>query len=106
MNIRSDPTIEQGKIKILEDYFTDKTVKATNTKGKTSLKQVYQLGLRHRTRKGIQLSIICDGGLNIKKFVSGEENMVEPNLSQLLDCNFRVDPKKPFDILRVTTKGD
>ncbi len=106
VNIRSDTTIEPDKIKTLVDYFTDKTVKATNTKGKTSLKKVYKLGLRNRTRKGIQLSIICDGGLNIKKFVSGEENMVEPNLSQLLNCNFRADPKKPFDILRVITNGD
>ncbi len=32
--------------------------------------------------------------------------MVEPSLSQLLDCNFRTDPKKPFDILRVTTDDD
>lgn len=106
VNIRADRTIEQDKIKILKDYFTNRIVKATNTKGKTSLKKVYQLRLRHCTRNGIQLSIICDGGLNIKKFVSGEENMVEPNLSQFLNCNFRADPKKPFDILRVTTNND
>lgn len=106
VNIKSDTIIEQGKVKTLENYFTDKTVKATNTKGKSSLKRVYELRLRHHTRKGIQLTIICDGGLNIKKLVSGEENMVEPSLSQLLDCNFRTDPKKPFDILRVTTDDD
>jgi len=70
VNIKSDTIIEEGKIKTLEDYFADKTVKATNTKGKSSLKRVYEMRLRHHTRKGIQLTIICDGGLNIKKLVS------------------------------------
>lgn len=103
VNIRSDTNLDKAKTKKLEAYFKDRTVKAISTKGKVSIKKVYQLESLRRTRNGSQLSITCDGGLNIKKFVSGEEDKVEPNLSHFLSGKFWADPKKPFDIMRVTT---
>lgn len=47
-----------------------------------------------------ELVIDCEGGIPIKKLVSGQDNTVEPNLSHLIK-NYHLDPDMPFDILNV-----
>ncbi|MDH2899635.1 MAG: tRNA pseudouridine(54/55) synthase Pus10 [archaeon] len=46
------------------------------------------------------LEIECDGGIPIRKLVSGEEDAVLPNLSQYIR-GFILDPTMPFDIENV-----
>jgi tRNA pseudouridine synthase 10 len=43
------------------------------------------------------LEIECDGGIPIRKLVSGEGDAVLPNLSQYV-ANFTLDPTMPFDV--------
>lgn len=47
-----------------------------------------------------ELMIDCEGGIPIKKFVTGQDNTVEPNLSNLVKY-YHIDPEMPFDILDV-----
>ena len=47
-----------------------------------------------------ELIIECEGGIPIKKFVTGQDNTVEPNLSHLIQ-HYHIDPERPFDILDV-----
>ena len=47
-----------------------------------------------------ELMIECEGGIPIKKLVTGQDNTVEPNLSSLIKF-YRIDPDQPFDILDV-----
>lgn len=47
-----------------------------------------------------ELAIKCEGGIPIKKFVTGQDDTVEPNLSSLVK-SYHIDPERPFDILDV-----
>lgn len=51
-----------------------------------------------------ELLINCEGGVPIKKFISGQDDGVEPNLSGLLS-QYSIDREKPFDILDVKVKA-
>ncbi|MGI0078714.1 MAG: hypothetical protein ACRECH_03745 [Nitrososphaerales archaeon] len=46
------------------------------------------------------LELVCDGGIPIRKFVTGEGGTVVPNLSNSIK-GFMIDPDQPFDILDV-----
>ncbi len=50
--------------------------------------------------QNLQLSISCEGGIPLKKLVSGQNNDVEPNLSVLTSA-YEIDPMQPFDILDI-----
>lgn len=47
-----------------------------------------------------ELMIECEGGIPIKKLVTGQDNTVEPNLSNLIKF-YHIEPERPFDILDV-----
>lgn len=49
----------------------------------------------------VVLDINCDGGIPIKKFVSGEDESVSPNLAPFIG-GLELDPQMPFDIANVT----
>jgi len=51
----------------------------------------------------LELEINCDGGVPLKKLVSGQDNTVTPNLGELL-ASYEVDREQPFDILKVKIK--
>jgi tRNA pseudouridine synthase 10 len=47
-----------------------------------------------------ELLIECEGGVPLKKLVTGQDDSVDPNLSHLLS-QYEIDQQKPFDILDV-----
>ncbi|MDG6906576.1 MAG: hypothetical protein JRN20_12410, partial [Nitrososphaerota archaeon] len=49
------------------------------------------------------LTIDCDGGIPLKKFVSGQDGTVEPNISSLIS-SYELDKTAPFDITDVQIK--
>ncbi|MGH2639207.1 MAG: tRNA pseudouridine(54/55) synthase Pus10 [Rhabdochlamydiaceae bacterium] len=55
--------------------------------------------------KNAELLIECEGGIPLKKLVTGQDGSVEPNLSGLLTA-FQIDPKRPFDILDVRLRKE
>ena len=63
-------------------------------------------GISCKTRDGgetIELLVHCDGGIPLKKLVSGQDETVRPNLGTYFS-SYEIDPEKPFDILNVTIK--
>lgn len=65
-------------------------------------KFVYHMGLKIKSRKKLEFTIICDNGLPIRKFIEGNEN-ISPNLGHILDRKCRCDR---FDILDVMNEDD
>jgi tRNA pseudouridine synthase 10 len=51
----------------------------------------------------VDLLIDCEGGIPIKKLVTGQDDTVEPNLTYLI-APFTIDDEKPFDILDVNMR--
>jgi tRNA pseudouridine synthase 10 len=51
------------------------------------------------------LTIDCDGGIPLKKLVTGQDGTVEPNLSSYV-IGYEIDKERPFDILGVEMKSN
>jgi tRNA pseudouridine synthase 10 len=51
----------------------------------------------------IELMVECDGGIPLKKLITGQDETVRPNLSQFLS-SYEIDPERPFDIEDVRVK--
>lgn len=71
---------------------------------KTYTKKIYSFKMRVVGLKGF-IRFICDGGLSIKRFLTGVGEPLTPNLPSLLGVNIDVDERKPFDILDVILEG-
>jgi tRNA pseudouridine synthase 10 len=73
-------------------------------KFRTVQKEIYwircKLGENGET---LQLEINCDGGIPLKKLVSGQDDTVTPNLGQYLH-SYEIDREQPFDIVKVRIK--
>lgn len=91
---RLDPTILRSRVNrtILVEY--------RNNKDKVVSKKVYRMKIRAEG-KGLVSEIKLDGGLPVKRFVSGES--VSPSLSELLKTPLQC---QRFDILRIWETGD
>jgi tRNA pseudouridine synthase 10 len=50
-----------------------------------------------------EITIECEGGIPIKKLVSGRDGSVEPNFSDLI-VPYQIDEERPFDILDVKVR--
>jgi tRNA pseudouridine synthase 10 len=77
---------------------------ASLRKRKTYLKKIYSPTIRLVKNRGY-LRFICDGGLSIRRFLTGVGEPITPNLPSLLGVNIEVDEEKPFDILDVLVEG-
>ena len=77
---------------------------ASLRKRKTYLKKIYSPTIRVVRNRGY-IRFICDGGLSIRRFLTGVGEPVTPNLPSLLGVNVEVDEEKPFDILDVLVEG-
>jgi len=77
---------------------------ASLRKRKTYVKKIYSPTIRLVGNRGY-IRFICDGGLSIKRFLTGVGEPITPNLPFLLGVNVEVDEEKPFDILDVLVEG-
>jgi tRNA pseudouridine synthase 10 len=81
--------------------FRKMVIEYRNNKGKTVEKNVYAVAVgKRRGRRGLVAEIKLDGGLPVKRFVSGES--VSPSLSEFLGVPLVCER---FDILRVWESG-
>jgi tRNA U54 and U55 pseudouridine synthase Pus10 len=71
------------------------TIQHRNNKGKTVYKKVYSIRVGRETG-GLEAEIKLDGGLPVKRLISGES--VSPSLSEVLGVPLVC---RGFDILRV-----
>jgi tRNA pseudouridine synthase 10 len=100
--VRFERLVNQSDLEKLERELTNTTVQSlSRRKGKVLEKRIYSLKVRTLKEGKGELRIECDGGLSIKKFVTGENGDVIPNISQTLKIPISLDEKRPFDILKV-----
>lgn len=84
----------------LESRFVDASVQFDRPHNRTAIKKVYHLRVR-AIGKALVIQTELDGGLPVKRFVSGE--LVSPSVSEVLKTEVRC---RKFDILRVIETGE
>ena len=67
-----------------------------------NIKLIYSMSARHLDMNRFVLTMICDGGLPIKRFIDGYEKTI-PNVAALVDKHCKCDV---FDILDLTVQED
>lgn len=68
------------------------------------IRSISLAGETNETGEMIHLLMQCEGGIPVKKFVTGQDNTVEPNLSELVGA-YEIDQKQPFDILEIKVRA-
>ena len=100
------PPLEQSRLDALESNAPNQIVTVRlSRKSRTVQKRIESI--KTKVSDGgerLQLLIKCDGGIPLRKLVTGRDYGVEPNLSELLS-SYEIDPSKPFDILDVKVKS-
>ncbi|MFI5420491.1 MAG: hypothetical protein ACHQ1H_05950, partial [Nitrososphaerales archaeon] len=98
--------LEESRLKALESNAPNQMVTVRlSRKSRTVQKRIESI--KTKVSDGgtrLQLVIKCDGGIPLRKLVTGKDYGVEPNLSELLS-SYEIDPAKPFDILQVKIKS-
>jgi tRNA pseudouridine synthase 10 len=86
----------------LGEFFRHKEVTAYSpNKRRYFRKIVYSLKTSNVRDDRFTAKIDCDGGLNIKRFISGERGEVSPSVSEALMVQCSTMKEKPFDVLSV-----
>jgi tRNA pseudouridine synthase 10 len=114
--LRNRPKIDQGfimksivnfelnlrdakRLKKIEDYFTEKDVSIYSmNKRKYFTRRVISVKVKKLSGKCVKIELICEGGINIKKLVSGENDQVKPNFRKVMRLKCSVDKMAPFDV--------
>lgn len=108
MKIKANTIFEKDVSKELartiEDAFKDRIVEmdALN-KPKVLRKRVRDLSFKRIGEKRAALVFESDGGLNVRRFVTGESHTT-PSISSVSDCQVSLDEDKPFDVLGVSIR--
>ncbi len=91
--------VTEDQLNTLQSRFKDAVLTALSTrKGKFAEKKVYDLEIKDAQGKEAKVMIRCDGGLNIKKFISGSDHEISPSISEVLGIGAHC---KQFDVLAV-----
>jgi len=103
-NAALDQPVAEDVVKKLETAFTGAAVTMTPP-GRSSLtKKIHKLtveSVEGDDKKRLRLRVECDGGLSIRRFLTGENSEVKPNVAEVLERKVVLDESAPFDILDV-----
>lgn len=103
-NAALDQPVAEDVVKKLETAFTGAAVTMTPP-GRSSLtKKIHKLtveSVEGDDKKRVRLRVECDGGLSIRRFLTGENSEVKPNVAEVLERKVVLDESAPFDILDV-----
>tara|TARA_B100000029_G_scaffold508496_1_gene595530 strand:+ start:44671 stop:45681 length:1011 start_codon:yes stop_codon:yes gene_type:complete len=90
---------DEKRIKKIEKYFNDRDISIYSmNKRKYFTRKIISIRMKKKEGNRITVELVCEGGINIKKLVSGENEQVEPNFRKILRIKCSVDKEKPFDI--------
>jgi tRNA pseudouridine synthase 10 len=83
------------------ERFKDVTVQVhLSSKYRMVTRKVYAISVEAHSENRFDLRITCDGGIPVKKLVSGEEGAVLPNISNSVN-GFAIDQSQPFDVINL-----
>jgi tRNA pseudouridine synthase 10 len=109
VTVRSDITLDRpvtsDDAKSLEASLTGSYVTVTTPGKKTITRRIISLTIESLEPQRLRLRMKCDGGLSIRRFLTGEGGEVKPNIATVLDRSVVLDKAAPFDILDVDFKG-
>ena len=78
----------------------------STNKNKYFTRKIYSLEIKKIIDKRFSVKLICEGGINIKKLISGENNEIDPSFSQILKAKCSTSKRAPFDIYKVKLKNE
>ena len=97
--VRFSKKVDEQVLKSLEEEFTDKTVTSFSSRKRRLVeKKVHRLSVKRVRGRAVELEVVCDGGLSIRKLILGE---VSPSLADVLGFPIMLDEKRPFDVLDI-----
>jgi tRNA U54 and U55 pseudouridine synthase Pus10 len=73
-------------------------VEIVNRKSK-NWKLIYQMDIKVKTGRKLELTIMCDNGLPIRKFIEGDDVDISPSLGKILGKKCHCDKIDILDIL-------
>jgi tRNA pseudouridine synthase 10 len=98
--------ITKRNIQNLEESFDETSVKMLPAnKNKSIIKNIHSVKVESIKGLIMQMKMECEGGLSIRRFITGEGDEVEPNISSILKREIKINQKMPFDILAVNLKA-
>ncbi|MCL4435849.1 MAG: tRNA pseudouridine(54/55) synthase Pus10 [Thaumarchaeota archaeon] len=102
-----DQPVTEDALKNLETAFTGVAVTMTPPGRRSITKKIRKLTAESAVEAGedkwkrLRLRVECDGGLSIRRFLTGENGEVKPNVAEVLERKVVLDESAPFDILEV-----
>ena len=98
--------LDQSEIQSLEDHFRNCLISVRlSRKFRTVEKGIRSIKVTSlEDGERMELEIHCDGGIPIKKLVTGQDGTVQPNLANFFSSRYEIDKAMPFDILDVEVK--
>jgi len=86
----------------LQETFKETFVKMMPAhKNSSTTKKIHSLIVESTKGHNLKIKMECDGGLSIRRFLTGEGKEIEPNMAEILNREITLDEEKPFDILEV-----
>ena len=90
---------DEKRIRKIENYFNNKDISIYSmNKRKYFIRKIISIKVKKIAGNRTTIELVCEGGINIKKLVSGENGQVEPNFRKVLRIKCSVDKKAPFDV--------
>jgi len=104
-NFTLNKRITKRNVQNLEESFNETSVKMSPAnKNKSVTKKIYSIKVESIKGLTMQMKMECEGGLSIRRFITGEGDEVEPNISGILKREIKINQRIPFDILAVNLK--
>ncbi len=101
---RNEVSQYETQLEEIKRNFTEAIINVRlSRKNRVVHRVIHSISPKQSDRNDLELLIDCEGGIPIKKLITGQDNSVEPNLSNLI-LGYAIDPEKPFDILDVKTR--
>jgi tRNA pseudouridine synthase 10 len=90
-------------VKKLEAVFAEAVIRMTPPGRGVLSKKVHSLTVESidADKTHLRLRVECDGGLSIRRFLTGENGEVKPSVAEVLERKVVLDESAPFDILDV-----
>jgi len=104
-HVKFDEEVNEEKLNNLKEKLQNSEVKVVPLKKKAFMKKIYNFNIERMDEREAKITFKCDGGLNIKRFISGSNSdmgkdilEVTPNVSEIIGIKASCDT---FDILDV-----
>lgn len=104
-HVKFDEEVDEERFNILKERLQNSEVKVVPLRKKAFMKKIYDFNLERINGKEAKIMFECDGGLNIKRFISGSDSDVgkdlleiSPSVSEIIGIKANCDT---FDILDV-----